>query len=73
MIWYITIKHKQYQNNNRKKIYSQKINCNEKYKSIGNYCFNYIENLMKPFLKSLYIPYEIENLNNKFFDKKTKY
>ena len=51
-----------------------KINCNEKYKSIGNYCFNYIKSLMKPYLKSLYIPYDIEHLKNKnkiiFFDKK---
>ena len=50
-----------------------KINCNEIYKNIGNYCFDFIEKkIMKPCLKSLYIPYEIEEDPNKdkilFFD-----
>ena len=50
-----------------------KINCNELYKNIGNYCFDFIEKkVMKPCLKSLYIPFEIEEDTNKdkilFFD-----
>ena len=50
-----------------------KINCNEIYKNIGDYCFDFIEKkVMKPCLKSLYIPFEIEEDENKdkilFFD-----
>ena len=50
-----------------------KINCNEIYKNIGDYCFDFIEKkVMKPCLKSLYIPFEVEEDENKdkilFFD-----
>ena len=44
------------------------------FETIGDYCFNYIDKLMKPFLKSNYINYDIEHLKDKndyiFYDKK---